>query len=92
MVKTAKRILITASDDDFFKAYQAGYLYYSMQHTGPLTDDTIFQFVATVLMNEEKSDRWNIGYVSGWYAALYNKSYRAEDPDFKLTVVKGGTS
>src|SRR5205814_6791544 len=86
-----KRILITASDDDFFTGYQRGYLRFVTLYKGKtLTDDTIFQVVSTVLMEEAHTDRWNIGYVSGWYAALYNKAYRVEDTDFTLKVVKGG--
>jgi hypothetical protein len=88
-----KRIVIHASDDDFFVGYQSGYIRFVTGYKGTtLTDDRIFQVVATALMNEAKNDRWNIGFVSGWYAALYNKSYRFEDADFKLTVVKGGKS
>jgi hypothetical protein len=89
----AQRILITATDDDFFAGYQKGYIQYVTQYKGTtLTDDAIFQVVTTALMNEQHTDRWNIGYVSGWYGAMYNKSYRLEDAPVTLTVTKGGKS
>jgi hypothetical protein len=88
-----KRILIMASDDDFFAGYQKGYIQYATQHKGTtLTDDAILQIVTTGLMDEQQTDRYNIGYISGWYGAMYNKPYRMEDAQVKLNVAKGGKS
>jgi hypothetical protein len=91
VMSEGKRIIMLATDDDFFAGYPHGYLRYQAEHKGkPVSDDTIHQVVTTALAQSEYSDRYNAGYIAGWFAGLYNKSFHMEPPQPILTLVKGG--
>ena len=86
-----KPIVIHASDNDFFTGYQRGFLHYVTQDKGTtLTDDRIKHFLLDTLMNEHASDRYNTGFIAGWFAALYHIPYRLDSPSVPLQIVKGG--
>ncbi len=84
-----KRIVITASDAHFLSGYQSGYLAYLSQHEGKeITDNQILTIVSTALQDEIQTPRWSIGYVSGFFAGLYDKSYTLDQSDVQV-IVKG---
>jgi hypothetical protein len=65
---------IAVVDDEFFNGYQTGYLRYITEYRGKLLADTgIYAFIAYQCLNIRHTDRWNSGYVTGWFAALFEK-------------------
>lgn len=57
---------IIVSDDEFFNAYQAGYLYYHTDFKGrPLTELAVYEVMMQTTLSVYHSCRWNAGYLAG---------------------------
>jgi hypothetical protein len=63
---------IEVQDEDFFDGYQAGHLSYHLDGpAAPFTDSSLYTFLWSRLLSVDASDRYRVGYISGWFAALY---------------------
>ena len=63
---------IVVKDDLFINAYQEGYLKYKKLFEGqPLSDERIYHFIAQNIYFLEHQDVENAGYITGWFAGLF---------------------
>ena len=58
---------VEVKDDLFIEAYQEGYL---------LSDIGIYHFIAQNVYLLERQDVENAGYITGWFAALFETTTR----------------
>lgn len=77
--KPIGNITITVQDDEFFDGYQAGYLRFRAHYQGQaLSKGDMRLFLARNYFDGSNATRYNVGYITGWYAALFtNEPERA---------------
>lgn len=62
---------ISVSDEQFGNGYTVGYLRYLLDYAGKLLSEReIYEFVMGRLQDVRETDRWNVGVVMGWIAAM----------------------
>jgi hypothetical protein len=62
---------IEVADDEFFNGFQVGSLLWRVAPaTTELTDTAIYSFVCSILQ-EETTEGYKAGAISGWFASLY---------------------
>ena len=67
------RILLT--DERFLEGYHTGYRRYQVVSQGYLTgDEQVGAFLLESLVKSLLPDRYNAGFVTGWYAALFGET------------------
>ncbi len=65
-------ITIAVQDEEFFDGYQSGYLCFRTHYQGKmLTEGDIHSFLVHNFFAGNTTERYNIGYITGWYAALF---------------------
>ncbi len=70
--KPVGNITIAVQDDEFFDGYQAGYLCFRTHYQRKtLTEGDMRSFLVHSYFQGSTSERYNIGYITGWYAALF---------------------
>ncbi len=63
---------IDVADHDFSAGYQEGYhRYTTYYHDKPLTDASVYDFLARTVNDCFHTDRHRAGYIIGWCAALH---------------------
>lgn len=69
---------IAVSDEQFGNGYTVGYLRYLLDYAGKLLSEReIYEFVMGHLQDVRETDRWNVGVVMGWIAAMHKTRERA---------------
>ena len=82
---------IKVSDGDFMKGFQSGYTRFETQSHVPLVDDSLYQFLSAIINDESVSNREKCGFLSGWYAALYDLTYSSgHTSPIQLQEARGG--
>lgn len=62
---------ITVSDEQLGNGYTVGYLRYLLDDASKsLTESEIYEFIMGRLLDVRETDRWNVGVVLGWIAAM----------------------
>ena len=62
---------ISVSDEQFGNGYTVGYLRYLLDDVGKLLSERdIYEFIMGRLLDVRETDRWNVGVVLGWIAAM----------------------
>jgi hypothetical protein len=70
--KPIGNITIAVQDDEFLEGYQAGYLRFRTYYQGKmLSEGDMHLFLARNYFDGSATERYNIGYITGWYAALF---------------------
>ena len=83
---------IVVSDDEFFNAYQAGYLYYHTDFKGhALTEIAVYEVMMQTTLSVYHSCRWNAGYLAGWFAALHEPE-RTRSTEVRLLALQAVSS
>ncbi|MGB8346794.1 MAG: hypothetical protein WCD86_18040 [Ktedonobacteraceae bacterium] len=63
---------ICISDEQWGNGYTVGYLKYLLDYVGkPLTEREMYEFIIGHLQDVHETDRWNVGVVTGWIAAMH---------------------
>ncbi|MGB8343938.1 MAG: hypothetical protein WCD86_03585 [Ktedonobacteraceae bacterium] len=62
---------INVSDEQLGNGYTVGYLRYLLDYRGrSLTESEVYEFIMGRLQDVRETDRWNVGVVMGWIAAM----------------------
>lgn len=62
---------INVSDEQLGNGYTVGYLRYLLDYAGELLSEReIYEFIMGRLQDVRETDRWNVGVVMGWIAAM----------------------
>lgn len=70
--KSIGNITVAVQDDEFFDGYQAGYLRFRTHYQGKtLSEGDMRMFLARNYFDGSATTRYNVGYITGWYAALF---------------------
>jgi len=81
---------IKMSDQDFMKGFRSGYERFTTQpRTQILVDDTIYHFLSAIIADESVSNREKAGFLSGWYAGMYQLTFSFEPVLAPLAKVGG---
>jgi hypothetical protein len=63
---------LLVNEDEFYNGSLAGYLFFRVKYPGnPLTETDIWNLLMQTLLDVQHLDSWKAGYVTGWYAALF---------------------
>lgn len=74
---------VVVEDEDFVRAYNAGYeTYYLYHRDDEVIDVSLLLFQLRNGWNGERSDMWTTGYIMGWLGAFYEQ----EDGQLALCV------
>lgn len=78
---------VFVTDDEFGNGFQTGYLRFKMDFLGtPLADTSMYDFLCRNTQDVHNMPNYNAGYVTGWYAALLEKSKHA--PQFAQVALE----
>jgi hypothetical protein len=70
--KPIGNITIAVQDDEFFDGYQTGYLHFRTCCQGAtLSEGDMCLFLTRNYFDGGSTERYNIGYITGWFAALF---------------------
>jgi hypothetical protein len=70
--KTIGNLTIAVQDDEFLDGYQAGHLRFRAHYQGQtLSEGDMRLFLARNYFDGSATERYNVGYITGWYAALF---------------------
>lgn len=72
--------LLVMTTEEFINGYQAGHLaYMSQSRTVLLTDETVIIHLLDKLEDIRVTDRYGVGYIVGWVAALAYKGTQMQE-------------
>ncbi len=72
--------LLVMTTEEFINGYQAGHLaYMSQSRTTILIDETVIIHLLDKLEDIHFTDRYSVGYVVGWIAALVSKGTQVQE-------------
>lgn len=82
-------VAISVTDEQFGNGYTVGYLRYLLDYAGKsLGEREIYEFIMGRLQDVRETDRWNVGVVMGWIAAM-QKTRAGESADAGLLSSQG---
>jgi hypothetical protein len=69
---------VTVSDEHFMQGYQAGSTrYQQVYHKSALSERGVYAILMQRITDSTKQDRYNAGFITGWYAALFSQENQA---------------
>jgi hypothetical protein len=89
--KIVGNITIAVQDDEFFDGYQAGYLRFRTHYQGKtLSEGDMRLFLARKYFDGSSTTRYNVGYITGWYAALFTHEQERAHVAVQPPFIDGG--